>query len=152
MFLCKTSKIPICSLTKPSWTTKSGYEDQSTSTIFHFHPSSMTVFKQAITYSMNKLVMQIWPATKQKIKYQYLDNNQHQWRELPPVEIYKVAKKKNSQELVDNLPVHSGQQWAGHLLSAHWSCCEHQSLRSQSQSHPTLLESGDTGKTGIREG
>lgn len=63
---------------------------------------------------------------------------------LPPVEIYKVAKYF-PQELVDKLPVHSGQQWAGHLLSAHWSCCEHQSLQSQSQSHPTLLVSGDKG-------
>lgn len=52
----------------------------------------------------------------------------------------------NPLKLVDKLPVHSAQQWAGHLLSAHWSCCEHQSLRSQSQNHPTLLVSGDKGE------
>lgn len=41
----------------------------------------------------------------------------------------------------NNLPVHSGQQWAGHPLFVHWSYCEHQSLQFQSQSRPTPLES-----------
>lgn len=41
----------------------------------------------------------------------------------------------NSQQGRINLPEHSVQQWAGHLLSEHWSCCEYHSLPAQSQSH-----------------
>lgn len=86
-----------------------------------------------------------------KCKFVMYDTNAHNkalTNQSAPLNMYdarcQYTRHRNvwiQQGVTNNSPVRSGQQWAGHPLSAHWSCCEHQSLRSQSQSRPAPLES-----------